>query len=153
LKTLGLVKRGKGTTAAGREVEEEYLKKIGVEAGNYMITDGSGLSRLDLVTPDTLASVLSYMWSHPNRQAFIDSLPIAGVDGSLRNRMKGPATNGNVHAKTGYVGKARNLAGYVNTKDGEPLVFVLLMNHYNGETSAINAVQDRICEILANSSK
>lgn len=153
LKTLGLVKTGKGTTDAGRQVEEQYLKKIGVESGNYMISDGSGLSRLDLVTPNTLAAVLAYMWPHPNREAFINSLPIAGVDGSLRNRLKGTAGANNVKAKTGYVGKARNLAGYVNTKDGEPLEFVLLMNHYNGETSAINAVQDRICVILANSSK
>ncbi|HEY3412953.1 MAG TPA: D-alanyl-D-alanine carboxypeptidase/D-alanyl-D-alanine-endopeptidase [Armatimonadota bacterium] len=153
LKTLGLVKNGAGTTGAGATVERDYLKKIGVGADSVLIEDGSGLSRLDLVTPKALASVLEYMWSHPNRDAFIDSLPIAGVDGSLRNRLKGTAAANNVKAKTGYVGKARNLTGYVSTRDGEPLVFVLLMNHYNGDTSPINSVQDRICEILANSSR
>lgn len=153
LKTLGMVKKSKGSTRDGAAVEKEYLKKIGVGADSVLIEDGSGLSRLDLVTPTALSSILEYMWSHPNRDAFIDSLPIAGVDGSIRSRMKSTAAENNVKAKTGYVGKARNLAGYVSTKDGEPLVFVLLMNHYNGETASINAVQDRICEILANSSK
>ena len=62
-------------------------------------------------------------------------------------------TEGKVLAKTGYVGKARNLSGYVTTRDGETMAFILLMNHYNGETSTINTVQDSICEILAGSSR
>jgi len=74
------------------------------------------------------------------------------VAGSIRSRMKGTPAEGNVKAKTGYIGRARTLSGYVTTKDGEPLVFCLMMNHYTGTTSDINAVQDRICTILAGSS-
>lgn len=153
LKTLGAVKGKGGSTAAGAAVERTYLKKIGVDPNNVFISDGSGLSRMNLISPDTLVAILSDMWTTPHRDSFVNALPIAGVDGTLRSRMKGTPAEGNVHAKTGYVGKARTLSGYVTARDGETYAFSMMMNHYNGETSAINTIQDHICEILASSSR
>jgi D-alanyl-D-alanine carboxypeptidase/D-alanyl-D-alanine-endopeptidase (penicillin-binding protein 4) len=153
LKTLGAVAGGGGSAENGAKVERDFLRKIGVDPANVFIVDGSGLSRRDLVSPETWVAILSYMWTSPRRDTFVNALPIAGVDGTLRSRMKGTAAEGKVHAKTGYVGKARNLSGYVTAKDGETYAFSLLMNHYNGETSAINQIQDNICEILASSSR
>lgn len=152
LKTLGVVKSGKGSFRAGIDVERDYLKAIGVGDGEWLVEDGSGLSRLNMLTPQSQVKNLAYMWTHKNREGFLKSLPVAGVDGSLRSRMKGTPAEANVKAKTGYVGKARTLSGYVTTKDGEPLAFSLMMNHYNGQTSDINAMQDRICVLLASHS-
>lgn len=151
LKTLGKVKKGKGTIAAGDEVEREFFRRIGVNQEEVVIADGSGLSRHNLVTPRALATLLSFMWTHPNREAFVQSLPVSGVDGSLRSRMKGTAAEGRVMAKTGYVGKARSLSGYVSTRGGETYVFAMLMNHYNGTTADVNGVQDRILAAIASS--
>lgn len=153
LKTLGALKGSGGSIGGGAAVERAYLKKIGVDPSNVLIADGSGLSRLNLISPETLVAIFSDMWTSPGRDSFVNSLPIAGVDGTLRSRMKGTAAEGKVRAKTGFVGKARTLSGYVTAKDGETYAFSLMMNHYNGETSAINAIQDRICNILASSSK
>ena len=80
--------------------------------------DGSGLSRHDYVSPRTLVTVLDAMRRHPDFKVFYDALPIAGVDGTIDKRMRGTAAQGNVHAKTGYVDKARSLSGYVTTADG-----------------------------------
>lgn len=151
VKTLGAVKKGEGSFAAGAEVERAWLKSIGVADTEWMPMDGSGLSRLNLVTPRAMLALLEAMWKHPNAKMFIDSLPVGGVDGSIRNRMKGTPAAGNVKAKTGYVGKARTLSGYVTSAAGEPLAFSFMMNHYAGQTSEINAVQDRIAVILASS--
>lgn len=153
LKTIGALKGSGGSTSGGAAVERAYLRKIGVNPDNVFISDGSGLSRMNLISPQTLVAIFSDMWTSPARDTFVNSLPIAGVDGTLRSRMKGTAAEGKVRAKTGYVGKARTLSGYVTSKDGETYAFSLMMNHYNGETSAINAIQDRICNILASSMK
>ncbi|HOC30620.1 MAG TPA: D-alanyl-D-alanine carboxypeptidase/D-alanyl-D-alanine-endopeptidase [Armatimonadota bacterium] len=152
LKTLGVVKKGKGTADAGAEVEREYLRRIGVPDAEWSIVDGSGLARMNMLTPRAQVKNLRHAWKIPNKDLFVNSLPVAGVAGSIRSRMKGTPAEGNVKAKTGYIGRARTLSGYVTTKDGEPLVFCLMMNHYTGTTSDINAVQDRICTILAGSS-
>jgi D-alanyl-D-alanine carboxypeptidase/D-alanyl-D-alanine-endopeptidase (penicillin-binding protein 4) len=153
LKSIGAVAGGAGSTAAGASVELSYLKKIGVDPAEVFIVDGSGLARRNMISPESLVSVLSYMYSHPNGKMWIDSLPVAGVDGTLRSRMKGTSGEGKVRAKTGFVGKARTLSGYATAKDGEVYAFSLMMNHYNGETSAINEIQNRICEILTSSSR
>ncbi|HEY3266308.1 MAG TPA: D-alanyl-D-alanine carboxypeptidase/D-alanyl-D-alanine-endopeptidase [Armatimonadota bacterium] len=153
LKTLGRVKKGNGSAAAGADVERAYLEKIGVDAASVNIVDGSGLARQDNVTADALTRVLSYMWSHPNRSAFVDSLPVAGVDGTIRNRMKGGFTTGNVQAKTGSLTRVSSLSGYVRTRDGEPLVFSIVMNNFTGGGSEAHAIQDRICAAMAASTK
>jgi D-alanyl-D-alanine carboxypeptidase/D-alanyl-D-alanine-endopeptidase (penicillin-binding protein 4) len=111
--------------------------------------DGSGLSRHDYVTPRALVRVLTTIRADTAFRAFYDALPIAGVDGTIRNRMKGTLAENNVHAKTGTVDKARSLSGYVTTADGRQLVFSLLCNNYTVPTRNVERVQDAIAARLA----
>jgi len=150
LKTLGAVVKGKGATAAGAEVEKEFFKEIGLDLTGFNIADGSGLSRINYVTARNLADLLTYMSKHKHAQVFTDSLPLAGVDGTLRNRMKGTACEKNVRAKTGYISRVSSLSGYITTKSGEPLVFSILMNHHLCSNGPAMAVQNGICELLAD---
>lgn len=150
LKYLGARLKGKGTVAAGEEVELDFLKKIGADPTAINIADGSGLSRLDYVSPSNIVTLLKYMYRHKHSKIYIDSLPIAGVDGTLRKRLKETAAEGNVRAKTGYISRVRSLSGFVTTKAGEPLVFSILMNNHLCPSSEASAVQDRIVVALAN---
>ena len=81
---------------------------------------------------------------------FYDALPIAGVDGSLRNRMKGTAAAGKIHAKTGSVANARSLSGYALTADNHMLIFSLLANNWITSQSAVDSVHNRIVVMLAS---
>lgn len=149
LKTLGAALRGRGSSSAGGEVEKEFAGKIGMDLSQLSIADGSGLSRLDYISPQNLVTLLSYMSTAPNSKIFVDSLPIAGVDGTLRYRMTGTAAGKNVKAKTGTVAYVSTLSGYVNTKSGEPLVFSIMMNHAPTPKSTSTRIQDEICRMLA----
>jgi D-alanyl-D-alanine carboxypeptidase/D-alanyl-D-alanine-endopeptidase (penicillin-binding protein 4) len=80
---------------------------------------------------------------------FKESLPIAGVDGTLINRPMGPNARGNCRAKTGYVANVCSLSGYVNTKSGEPLLFVIFMNNHQCSATTARGIQDKIVEYLA----
>ena len=149
-RTLGAQVKGKGSASAAEEVELAFLKKIGADASAVSILDGSGLSRMDAISPKNLVTILRYMYQHKDGKVFIDSLPIAGVDGNLKKRMSGTATQGNVKAKTGYLPRISSISGYVTTKAGDPLVFSIIMNNHLCKNKEATAVQDRIMELLAN---
>ena len=91
------------------------------------------------------------MRTHRDFQAYYDALPIAGVDGTIASRMRGTAAQGNVHAKTGYVDRARSLSGYVTTADGHMLLFSALCNNWTTPVKAVERVQDEIAARLAAS--
>lgn len=150
LKTLGAAKKGFGTTDAGAEIETEFFKEIGMDVEAMRIVDGSGLSRLNYITPRNVVTLLAHMYAHKDSRVYMESLPIAGKDGTLRNRMKGTAAEGNVRAKTGYVSRVSSLSGYLTTKSGEPLVFSILMNNHLCANSQATAVQNAICALLAD---
>ena len=150
LKSLGAEIKGKGTASAGEEVELDFIKRAGGDSEAISINDGSGLSRLNYITPDNIIAILRFMWNHRHSKVFIESLPVAGVDGTLHRRMKGTAAEGNVRAKTGYVRRVSCLSGYVTTRSGEPLVFSIMMNGHLCPNASATKVQDAICELLAN---
>jgi len=150
LKTLGAVVKGTGSSDSGADVETEFLKKAGLDMSELSIVDGSGLSRLDYVSPRNLVTLLGYMRASKNSKVYIDSLPIAGVDGSLYYRMKNTSAQGNLHGKSGFIGHVSTLSGYVNTKSGEPLVFSIMMNHHLCPSSDATKIQDKICVLLAD---
>ncbi len=150
LKTIGAVVKGNGSTSAGIEVETEFFKKIGLDASEMSITDGSGLSRFNYISASNLVALLSYMHSTEQSNIFIDSLPVAGVNGSLSARMKKTSAQGNVKAKTGYIGRVSSLSGYVNTKSNEKLAFSIIMNHHSCKKSDVTKLQDKICVLLAD---
>jgi len=112
---------------------------------------GSGLSRHDYVTPETLAKGLNAMRVHPDFKVFYDALPIAGVDGTIGERMKGTPAQGNVHAKTGSVDKARSLSGYVTTADGRMLIFSFLCNNFSGSNRDVEQATDALLARIAGS--
>jgi D-alanyl-D-alanine carboxypeptidase/D-alanyl-D-alanine-endopeptidase (penicillin-binding protein 4) len=150
LRTLGLERTRVGSADSGRRVVDAQLRSWGVEPErDVAYRDGSGLSRHDYVTPRALVRVLTTIRADTAFRAFYDALPIAGVDGTIRNRMKGTLAENNVHAKTGTVDKARSLSGYVTTADGRQLVFSLLCNNYTVPTRNVERVQDAIAARLA----
>jgi D-alanyl-D-alanine carboxypeptidase/D-alanyl-D-alanine-endopeptidase (penicillin-binding protein 4) len=138
------------TTAAGRTIAQTALQAWGVGADGLIMRDGSGLTRYDYVTPDALVTILT----HIDRQASLNgpfeaSLPIAARDGSLANRMKGTAAEGNARAKTGSMSNVRGLSGFVTTADGEPLVFAILANNFETTADTITRTADAIVVRLA----
>jgi D-alanyl-D-alanine carboxypeptidase/D-alanyl-D-alanine-endopeptidase (penicillin-binding protein 4) len=112
--------------------------------------DGSGLTRYDFVTPGALVTILTHVYEDAKlRGPFEASLPIAGRDGTLANRMKGTAAEGNARAKTGSMTAVRGTSGYVTSAGGEPLVFAILVNNYESPGATITAAEDAIIVRLA----
>jgi D-alanyl-D-alanine carboxypeptidase/D-alanyl-D-alanine-endopeptidase (penicillin-binding protein 4) len=149
LKTMG-----HGTAAAGRASVASALQPWGVAAADLIQRDGSGLSRYDYVTAEALATVLVHVDRDQTLRApFQASLPIAGRDGTLSNRMKGTAAEGNAKAKSGSMSNVRGLSGYVTAADGEPLVFSILANNFEMAPAVINAAADAIVVRLATFSR
>lgn len=144
LKTLGREKTGVGSADSGRRVVERQLLAWGADSSEFVVRDGSGLSRHDYVAPRTIVRVLDAMRRHEQFPVFYASLPIAGVDGTIRNRMKGTLAEGNVHAKAGTVDRARSLSGYVTTADGRMLLFSFLCNNFTVPNREVERVQDAI---------
>jgi serine-type D-Ala-D-Ala carboxypeptidase/endopeptidase (penicillin-binding protein 4) len=144
------------TTATSEELGirelDKFLAKIGVKRGDVRFEEGSGLSRNNLLTANATITLLQHMSRHPEAAAYLDALPIAGVDGTLRNRMKGTRAEGNVRAKTGTLRWANGLSGYVTTAAGERLAFSLTLNRYappSAENSA-RAELDNVALLLAD---
>ena len=138
--------------AAGAETLEQALKfaaqfreSIGLAAGDVLQSDGSGLSRNGLATPQSIAGVLLYAARQTWGEAFASTLPVAGEDGTMENRMKDTVAAGRVRAKTGTINNAVALSGYATSLGGQRLVFSLLGNNNarNGRDAA--AVLDAIC--------
>jgi D-alanyl-D-alanine carboxypeptidase/D-alanyl-D-alanine-endopeptidase (penicillin-binding protein 4) len=148
-KTLGLERTGVGTADSGRRVVERQLAAWGAAPDGFAVRDGSGLSRHDYISPETVIRVLDAMRRDTAFTVFYAGLPIAGVDGTISGRMKGTAAEGNVHAKTGSVDKARSLSGYVTTADGRLLLFSFLCNNWTVPVRQVEDVQDAIADRLA----
>ncbi|MDB4875789.1 MAG: D-alanyl-D-alanine carboxypeptidase/D-alanyl-D-alanine-endopeptidase [Gemmatimonadetes bacterium] len=149
LRTLGLERAGVGTADSGRRVVERQFAAWNIPADGYVIRDGSGLSRNDYLSPEAIVSILDVMRRSPNFDLFFQSLPIAGVDGTIRTRFKGTPAEGNLHAKTGTLSNARSLSGYVRTADGRLLEFSILCNNWTAPQASVDRVADAIGVALA----
>jgi serine-type D-Ala-D-Ala carboxypeptidase/endopeptidase (penicillin-binding protein 4) len=150
LKTAGFRKGNEGTTAAGLRVVEQQLKKMGLTSP-YRMEDGSGLTRYTLFSPEQLVTLLTAMTKQKEFAPFYDSLPVAGEDGTLKNRMKNTAAQGNLRGKTGSLTHVSSLSGYVTTRDGERLAYAIVMNGYTEASE--RSLQDRIGQALAEFSR
>jgi len=158
LRTLGkvvstaptLVSVDRTSETAGIEVVRAFLREAGVDATPLSLNDGSGLSRNDMITAEGTLQLLTYMRRHRYAAAFRDALPIAGVDGTLRNRMKGTVAENNVRAKTGTLSSASSLSGFVTTAAGEELVFSIMVNNYPEGTNPPSVCIDPIAILLAS---
>lgn len=146
--SLSAVKLRKGSYSASKQLEGEFLTRLGIERGSVHGEDGSGLSELNGVTPEAVCRLLLGMARHPAAQAFYDSLAVGGLDGTLRGRMKSETTMARVHAKTGYIRNVVCLSGYADSLSGRRYAFSFLVNDVRTGPSVIKEVQDRICELL-----
>lgn len=143
-----------GSSRAGVAALTRTLLRAGIDTMQVHLVDGSGLSRMNLVTPEATVRLLRYMALHDDgyvRQAFHNSLPVAGVDGTLRSRMRSGPAYRNARAKTGTLTYASGLSGYVETRSGRRLAFSIIGNHYTAPSSAARRLQDEIVERLAAS--
>ncbi len=149
LRLLGASVKGEGTLDGGRQAVEDFLRRLAVGSESWAMEDASGLSRSDLVTPHAMAGLLVGMDHHRHAAAFRDSLPAAGVDGTLATRMEQPPARGNVLAKTGTIRHVNALGGYVTARSGERFAFYAAVNHHAGPPSESLAALDAIASALA----
>jgi D-alanyl-D-alanine carboxypeptidase/D-alanyl-D-alanine-endopeptidase (penicillin-binding protein 4) len=151
LHTLGLERTGVGSADSGRRVIERQLVAWGADTAGFAVRDGSGLSRHDYVTPETIVRLLDVMRQRDDFRVFYDALPVGGVDGTIANRMRGTPAQGNVRAKTGTLDKSHSLSGYVTTADGRLLLFSFQANNYTVPNAQVDRLQDWIAARLAGS--
>jgi serine-type D-Ala-D-Ala carboxypeptidase/endopeptidase (penicillin-binding protein 4) len=152
-RTLGLEMRGEGSFLKGKEVVEETLGRMGINKEAYSYADGSGLSRLNLISADALVSILKFMHKQPFFLHFYNALPVAGVDGTLEMRMRGTKAENSVHAKTGSLTNVSSLSGYAQTRDGETLAFSILSNNFLAPKESVESIQDRALARLSGFSR
>ncbi|WP_317898274.1 D-alanyl-D-alanine carboxypeptidase/D-alanyl-D-alanine endopeptidase [Aurantibacillus circumpalustris] len=123
---------GKGNAKTGLKTVQEYWVSRGLNSSEVFMDDASGLARINAISPHYQASLLSKVSKdNVNYKLFSNSLPIAGKQGSMSNLGKGKFIENNMHAKTGYITRARAYCGYVKTKSGKELSFSLIFNNYN----------------------
>ena len=131
LRTLGRVVNNYGSLTVGLETLNQFAaQQVGVVPGETYFSDGSGLSREDLVAPRAAAKLLVYMAHSPNFQTYLDSLPVSGIDGTLAHRLSDDQVKGKIHAKTGSVEHVNTLSGYMDLPSGKRLVFSIMANNH-----------------------
>jgi len=142
------------TEEAGLAEMQTFLGTAGITHNMAQLQEGSGLSRAAVVTPSATVRLLAFMNRHHDRDVFIDALPIAGVDGSLRSRFKGTVAAGHLRAKTGSLGGVDTLSGYVTSAGNEKLAFSIMLNNYRDERDAratIDAIAVQLTEFTGHS--
>ncbi len=133
LKELGVAQRGEpGTDDNGRIAEQGYLRSIHVDPATVAISDGSGLSNYDRITPRDLFTILQSDWDGPYRDIVSDALPLSGVRGTLQHQFLGTPAQGNVFAKTGSISHVRTISGFIQTKTHGVVTFSFLVNQWMG---------------------
>ena len=147
LKQLGAAGGEVGTSAGGAEIVRGALADAGVPLGGVRLVDGSGLSSLDRLTARALSALLRAAWADPDvRPYLLAALPVAGVSGTLSDRMRQPPARGNVQAKTGTTSLASALSGYVKRR----YVFSVLQNGSPVSSYWARRAQDRFATALAS---
>jgi serine-type D-Ala-D-Ala carboxypeptidase/endopeptidase (penicillin-binding protein 4) len=148
---LGAAKGTQPTVEASEAVVKGFLTEIGIAPEEYTFSDGSGLSRQNLVSPRAIVKLLQFA-DFPSgwRSAFQGALPVAGEDGSLANRMKGTVAQDHVWAKTGSLGHVNALSGYAQTLSGERLAFSILVNNHRITGGGATKIMDQILEAMVN---
>jgi serine-type D-Ala-D-Ala carboxypeptidase/endopeptidase (penicillin-binding protein 4) len=141
-----------GTTANGRYATRNYLQLLRVNTTNWRLADGSGLSLADRLTTQGIVSLLNHVRMQSYAFWFRNSLPTAGVSGTLKNRMRTGPAHGNARAKTGTLRDASALSGYVTSANGHTILFSMIMNHAPDlDITRARALQDRVVQLIAGS--
>jgi D-alanyl-D-alanine carboxypeptidase/D-alanyl-D-alanine-endopeptidase (penicillin-binding protein 4) len=144
LREVGAVKRSIGSSEAGQEEMKLFLVKSGIGEKEFHLVDGSGLSRLTLVTPAAITNLLVHMYRSTHRDEWIALLPIAGVDGTLNRRFEGHPDASRIQAKTGSLSHVRTMSGYADSKEHGMLAFSVLVNDSLATSRDISRFLDTI---------
>lgn len=146
---VSAIKTANGGYDASKRLESAFLTRVGISPKDLNFEDGSGLSESNAVSPAQYCTLLTYMMRQPYAQAFFNSLPVGGQDGTLRGRMQGARVKGRVLAKTGHINYVNCLSGYIVLAPQKTVVFSFLVNNIKTSTGYINQMQDRLCEIIS----
>ena len=147
LKTLGLHLRGEGSWQAGVDAVTDFLRDEGIRSDRFRLDDGSGLSLDNRMSARALTDVLTWVWRHPDGQLLVATLPEAGIDGSLKTRLRDPELRGKIRAKTGSLNGVRALSGYADAPDGT-IAFSILFNDIGRHGKKVVAAERRLCRAL-----
>jgi serine-type D-Ala-D-Ala carboxypeptidase/endopeptidase (penicillin-binding protein 4) len=158
LRILGRLEGGDGSIAQGLRVVRQFLTNSanagpesgpGIDSGDFVFYDGSGLSPQDLITPRALTRLLTYVAHQPWGPTYRASLPVGGVDGTLGSRFTDPALKGKVFAKTGTLAEVHGLSGYLTAASGQTITFSILCNDRMPTGEATRIAMDRIVAAIA----
>ena len=150
LRMLDPAPSGKRGEAGLMRMESILVHRIGLDPDSFLLADGSGLSRHNLISAGAVMRLLEYAHRQPYGTAFRQWLPVAGTDGTLRRRMTGPGLKGRIQAKTGSMEGVRALSGFLETVHGETLAFALLVNHLREDEADLRALQEEFLRVLVH---
>lgn len=148
LREVAYATRSVGTLEAGRDERKRFLAEVGLDSMEFVLADGSGLARQDLTTPDSIVKLLRYMWNRPERDAWVQSLPIGGVDGTLDRRFKSVPGGERVHAKTGSLSHVNAMSGYMQTESGRWVIFSMMANAEVNDSREVRLFFDQACGVF-----
>lgn len=148
LREVALQESGVGSREAAIASLRRFLAEIGIRSGEFFLRDGSGLSRHNLLAPRGTVRLLEYMWRSDDREAYLNSLPVAAHDGTLDWRFKQAATRGRIRAKTGSMSHVLALSGYAEGAAGETLAFAIFANNFGMNSSSTRQLVDAIASTL-----
>jgi D-alanyl-D-alanine carboxypeptidase/D-alanyl-D-alanine-endopeptidase (penicillin-binding protein 4) len=147
---IGRKSRGKATLENGIEAYIQFCKDNEINSKGFFPEDGSGLTRSNAMTAQTLVETLKKEYDGPFREIFFHSLPVAGVDGTLKNSVRGTPLEKNVRAKTGSMSRVRSLAGTLKTSKGNDILFAILINNFDLKSAEMSKLLESILMSLYN---
>jgi D-alanyl-D-alanine carboxypeptidase/D-alanyl-D-alanine-endopeptidase (penicillin-binding protein 4) len=153
LRLLGREHGNAGTIEAGLEVLHGFLTQAGISNDEYVFYDGSGLSRQNLVTPHAIVELLSYCSRQPWGADYKATFPLAGVDGSLTERLTATRLHGRIMAKTGSLGGVKALSGYATTDAGQVVAFSILSNNFNLPAKRVTDAIDELVQAIVDDAR
>ncbi len=150
LREVAFLRTGTGSQENGDKEREAFLNEAGIsrDGTGYAIDDGSGLARQDLTTPDSTVALLRWMWARPERDVWVNTLPIGGLDGSLQHRFRNIAGAGRVRAKTGLLSHVNTLSGYIETREHGCIAFSIMVNGTAGHDADVRDFIDKLCALF-----
>ena len=148
MREVALEEAGIGSQEAAVASMRRFLADAGIGSSEFFLRDGSGLSRHNLIAPAATVRLLEYMWHTADRDAYLDSLPVSGLDGTLDWRFRRSAARGQIHAKTGSMSHVLALSGYARTGGGRTLAFAIFANNFGLASSSTRHLVDSIAAAL-----
>jgi D-alanyl-D-alanine carboxypeptidase/D-alanyl-D-alanine-endopeptidase (penicillin-binding protein 4) len=151
-KTIGAeASQDQGNAFYSTQAILDFIEDNGIYSTGTAVVDGSGISRLDQITPGAIVGLLEVMYFDVNNyNDFYNSLSVAGVDGTLRHRMQGSLAENNFHGKTGSLNGVTSLAGYLKTSNNEDVLISIIFEYQKGGSDFYKSIEDDIIKALCS---